>query len=166
MAIDRTNFHEEASKHLAHRLSQWRSTHQQGPRALGLYYHQQLAARYKELIPEGSSVLEIGCGKGALLNALKPNRGVGVDFCAEAIHSARDNFPHLEFIQSEASSLELPGQTFDYIILSDLIGDLWDVQTVFENLRNLCSPRTRLISNFFQSRGKCDLPKECFHRTG
>ncbi|MEK9942988.1 MAG: glycosyltransferase [Gammaproteobacteria bacterium] len=149
MRIDRTKFHEEASKYLGERLSQWQSTHQQAPHALGLYYHQQLVARYSELIPEGCSILEIGCGKGALLNSLKPTRGVGVDFCAAAIEHARESFPHLEFIQCEASNLELPGQTFDYIILSDLIGDLWDVQAVFENLHNLCSPRTRLIFNFF-----------------
>jgi hypothetical protein len=35
------------------------------------------------------------------------------------------------------------------IILSDLVNDLWDVQRVFEQIRPLCHPRTRIILNFY-----------------
>ncbi len=35
------------------------------------------------LIPPGKRVLELGCGRGELLAALKPSYGVGVDFGAE-----------------------------------------------------------------------------------
>ena len=40
-------------------------------------------------------------------------------------------------------------QTFDVIILSDLINDLWNVQTVFEQVRRYCHPRTRIVLNFY-----------------
>ena len=38
---------------------------------------------------------------------------------------------------------------FDAIILSDLVNDLWDVQTVFQEVRRLSTPRTRVILNFY-----------------
>ncbi len=37
---------------------------------------------------------------------------------------------------------------FDTIILSDLVNDLWDVQRVFEEIRRLSIPSTRVILNF------------------
>ena len=40
-------------------------------------------------------------------------------------------------------------ETFDVIILSDLVNDLWDVQRVFEQIKPLCTPRTRIIINFY-----------------
>ena len=41
------------------------------------------------------------------------------------------------------------GGPFDVVILSDLVNDLWDVQGVFEQVRSLCNPHTRLVLNFY-----------------
>src|SRR5215212_4924927 len=41
------------------------------------------------LIPPGKRVMELGCGRGNLLAALKPSYGVGIDFGAKAIEKAR-----------------------------------------------------------------------------
>jgi hypothetical protein len=38
--------------------------------------------------------------------------------------------------------------SFDYIILSDLVNDLWDVQSALENVKILCRHDTRIILNF------------------
>ena len=43
----------------------------------------------QELIPNGSSVLEIGCGNGNLINSLKPISGVGIDISSEMITEAK-----------------------------------------------------------------------------
>ena len=44
-------------------------------------FYQRLLQRYFTfLIPPGQRVLEIGCSLGDLLAAVKPARGVGVDF--------------------------------------------------------------------------------------
>ena len=51
-------------------------------------------------------------------------------------------------MQADAHELVLD-QIFDVIILSDLINDLWNVQTVFEHFRMQCHPRTRIIMNFY-----------------
>ena len=40
-------------------------------------------------------------------------------------------------------------RTFDVIILSDLVNDLWDVQQVFQTAATLAEPHTRLIINTY-----------------
>jgi len=44
------------------------------------FYHQSLQRYFSFVIAPNSRVLEIGCGLGDLLNAMKPQPGVGVDF--------------------------------------------------------------------------------------
>ena len=114
----------------------------------GGYYHRRLEEIYRFLIPPGQRVLELGCGRGDLLAALEPAEGVGVDFAREALIRARQHHPHLRFVHADVHELELD-EKFDFIILSDLLNDVWDVQSVLERLRPLCTPRTRVIINLY-----------------
>ncbi len=116
---------------------------------LGGYYHHRLAESYSFLVPPGSRVLEIGCGRGDLLAALEPSTGIGVDFSSEMIQRAKLRHPSLRFVQADAHNLDFPAEEFDYIILSDLINDLWDVQTVFEQVARLATPNTRIVVNSY-----------------
>src|SRR5207302_1184346 len=61
------------------------------------FYHELLRRYYSFFIPAGSRVLEIGCGVGDLLAAVKPSYGVGVDFSPKALGIARDRHPELQF---------------------------------------------------------------------
>jgi 2-polyprenyl-3-methyl-5-hydroxy-6-metoxy-1,4-benzoquinol methylase len=117
-----------------------------GNRTTGRYYHRRLAEVYGHLVPPGLSVLEVGCGQGDLLAALQPSRGVGVDFSAEMIRLARSRHPQLTFVNQDVHGLDVAGP-FDVVILSDLVNDLWDVQTVLERVRSVCTPSSRLILN-------------------
>ena len=114
------------------------------------FYHKLLQHYFRFFIPSGLRILELGCGHGDLLAALKPAFGVGVDFSGEMIRCAANKYKNLSFIQSDAHDLAIKG-TFDVIILSDLVNDLWDVQQTLEQLRGLTHPRTRLIVNFFNN---------------
>ena len=114
----------------------------------GGYYHRRLTEVYRFLVAPGQRVLEIGCGQGELLAALDPAVGVGVDLSPEMIRRAEQRYPQLCFVTADAHTMALE-QAFDVIILSDLVNDLWDVQTVFERLHPLTTPRTRLILNFY-----------------
>jgi hypothetical protein len=98
-------------------------------------------------IPPDHSVLEIGSGTGQLLAALKPKRGLGLDLSPAMVKVAQKNFPQLEFRVADVEKLQLT-EKFDYIVLSDLIGFLYDVQTAFEMLRQVCHPRTRIVLSF------------------
>ena len=117
-------------------------------------YQTRLQEIYSFLIPPGMRVLEIGCARGDLLAALKPAHGVGVDFCPAMIERARQRNPQFEFVEADAHDFDL-GQTFDYIVCSDLINDLWDVQKVFENVARHCHPNTRVILNATAGCGSC-----------
>src|SRR2546421_555262 len=98
----------------------------------------------------GLNVLEVGCSLGDLLAAVKPARGVGIDFSKEMISSARQRHPELNFEVADAADFSST-EKFDYILLSDLINDLPDVQAVFEKLRSVSNSRTRLVLNFFNN---------------
>ena len=114
----------------------------------GSYYRSRLRAVYRHLIPEGARVLEIGCGRGDLLAAVKPAIGVGVDFAPEMVEAARRAYPDLQFAVGDAHSLALDAQTFDYIILSEIVNDVWDVQTMLGEVGRYCAAHTRLVFNF------------------
>ncbi|MCC7187968.1 MAG: glycosyltransferase [Anaerolineales bacterium] len=118
-------------------------------RGMGGWYHQRLAEVYRFHVPPNSRVLELGCADGKLLAALNPSRGVGVDFSPEMIRRAKQKHSNIEFIQADAHDLSAINELFDVIILSDLVNDLWDVQRVFEQIKKLCTPRTRIILNFY-----------------
>src|SRR5439155_9016398 len=112
---------------------------------------QRLLRRYYAFwVPPGLRVLEVGCSLGDLLAAVKPARGVGIDFSPAMIALARKRHPELEFQVGEAVEFST-AETFDYILLSDLVNDLPDVQAVFQKLRSVAHPRTRLVLNFFNN---------------
>jgi SAM-dependent methyltransferase len=112
------------------------------------YYRRKLVDLYRFLVPPGSRVLEVGCGAGDLLAALDPAYGVGVDLSPKMVERAREKYPRLNFFTQDAHDLDAGGP-FDYVILSDLVNDLWDVQHVFELLRRHVHPGTRIGLNFY-----------------
>src|SRR5512145_60217 len=115
----------------------------------GTAYHERLAEVYRFWVAPGQRVLELGCGRGDLLAALKPSKGVGVDFSQEMIERARKRHPDLLFIEADCHQLQSLDGPFDAVILSDLIDDIWDVQEVFVQLARLCHDRTHIIVNSY-----------------
>ncbi|MDO9263964.1 MAG: class I SAM-dependent methyltransferase, partial [Desulfosalsimonadaceae bacterium] len=154
------------------RIAHWDRTaaRKNDPGRAGAFYQRLLEHYYRMMVQPGLRILELGCGGGDLLACLKPSVGVGVDFSSEMINVARSKHPECRFIQADLhdsalGSREMEGAPidgkidglFDVIILSDLINDLWDVQTVFENIRRFCHPRTRIIINFYSNLWKVPL---------
>lgn len=134
--ISRQEFYEQRAPHRA--------------RENARFYHRLVNRFFAYVVPPGQRVLEVGCGLGDLLAAVRPARGVGVDFSAAALEQARQRHPELEFVHASAESFGT-GEAFDYILLSDLVNDLADVQLVLERLRALSHPRTRLVVSFFNN---------------
>ena len=127
------------------------------------YYQARLSEIYRLLVPPGMRVLELGCGPGDLLASLRPAYGVGVDFSPKMLASARARHPELNFIQQDVHSVDL-GEKYDYIVCSDLVNDLWDVQEVFEAARRHSLPSTRLIVNVYSR--LWEVPRHAAENTG
>ncbi len=142
-------FETEAAQYQKTRVAYWDSVNATVVQPSSGYYRQRLLTAYQQLVSEGASVLELGCGRGDLLAGLKPGVGVGVDFSGPAVEAARQRHPHLEFIQADVIGLDLSDRKFDYIVVSELVNDLWDVQKLLEQLHRFCVPRTRIIFNFY-----------------
>ena len=116
------------------------------------YFYDEDQRYMKFLIPENARVLELGCGVGELLAALKPACGVGVDFSHAMIGIARTRLPNLEFHVGDIedpSFLETLRGPFDYIVISDTIGLLEDCEATFASLNSLCNRQTRLVVAYY-----------------
>ena len=113
-------------------------------------YHGLVASIYGALIPEGARVLEIGCGRGDLLGSLRPSRGVGVDVSAGMIAAGRRRHPELELIHAAGESISL-GETFDYVVLSDVVPYAHDLQALIAAVGAHCEAHTRVIASTYSN---------------
>lgn len=143
------SFRTEASEYRRRRQSFWSAIYKSASNSWGSYYRNRLQVAYRNLIPAGARVLEVGCARGDLLSALEPSEGVGVDFCPEVLEEARAAHPRLEFVLADAHELNFGPKTFDYIVVSELVNDLWDIQAMLAQLQPHCASHTRLIFNFY-----------------
>lgn len=129
---------------MASRRAEWREK--------AAFFHEEDNRYLRFVIPQGSRVLEIGCGIGDTLAALKPSRGVGLDFSTGMIEEARKRHPDLEFHVGDAedpaaiAAIEGP---FDFIVVIDTVGFLDDIQGFLELLHPLCTRETRLVVGYF-----------------
>jgi SAM-dependent methyltransferase len=112
-------------------------------------YHAALTSLLRFYISENMSVLEVGSGTGDLLAATRPRRGVGVDISGAMVRLARKRHPTLEFCHMAGEHLDLKGEKFDYVFLSDLTSFLFDIRLVFERLREVCHRETRIILHWY-----------------
>ena len=115
-------------------------------------FHQEDLLMLKEFTFKQSKVLELGCGSGQLLNSLQPSYGLGVDISKEIIKQAKKNYKDLNFIHGDISKIKnliKKNIKFDYIILSDTIGYLQDIQTTLEQLHMYCNKNTRIIVSYY-----------------
>ena len=118
------------------------------------YYHENDLKYLKFLIPENKKILDLGCGTGYKLNALKPSNGIGIDFNNYAIKEANKNFKNLKFYCFDVENknyLKKINEKFDYILISDLLGDLEDVGEFLKNLQSFCNKETRIVTSNYST---------------
>ncbi len=115
-------------------------------------YYREIDRACTFVIPEGVRVLELGCATGRLLAATRPSYGLGIDAdakqitAAQQIHTGRNE---LEFRVSDIEDMDFSGtKPFDYIIISDVLPLLRDIQKTLARLHSVCTPHTRLIITY------------------
>ena len=108
------------------------------------YYYNHLENFISFLAPENKRVVEIGCGNGDLLFKLKPSYGLGIDISDKMIELARqkNSNPKIEFKVGAVENIE---GFFDYVILSDLIGYLPDIEDFFRKLSRVMHSQSKII---------------------
>ena len=115
-------------------------------------YHEDDRTFMQFWIPQGQRLLELGCGRGDLLAALKPSYGVGIDFGAETIAKANARHPDLYFVLGDVedpatlSAIEGP---FDYVVIADTIGMFEDIDGTLRLIHQHCAPSTRIIISYY-----------------
>ena len=111
-------------------------------------YHELIERIYQNVVPPGHSVLEIGAGDGALLDALQPSLGVGFDVSSMMTEAARARYPHLRF-ETASGEDAVVDEAFDYVVLSDVVPYVYDLLRLFENIAGCSYRRTRVVINSY-----------------
>ena len=112
------------------------------------YYHQSVENLCAFFVPEHSNVLQLGSGNGGLLAHLKPVYGVGVDISGSRVKNAQKKYNSLTFLNKDIQKLSIK-KKFDYVICSDVIGYLSDVQQAFEQIKKVSTPQSRIIITYY-----------------
>ena len=104
-----------------------------------------------------SSVLEIGCGEGAVADFLTPAQVsgyVGVDISKEAIAIAKNKRKTggIRFVHAAAHKFQ-PGNKFDVIIFSEVLY-YTEYEKIMDQYENYLSPKGIVIISIFQMEGK------------
>ncbi len=112
------------------------------------YYWNSISKYCNYFIHPDSSILEVGCGNGDLLDSIRGRSKTGIDFSPKMIEIGIKRFPHIKFHEMAAENIEL-NEKFDVIILSNLIGVLPDVELVFKQLLTVSHEKTRVIVTYY-----------------
>lgn len=135
-ALPKTNPETRVRDSVAAELTRWRTQQR--------FYHERIAQYLRFIIPEGESVLVLGCEDGALLETLKPTRGMGIDSSQAMINLARERHPNHQY---KAASDFTPegGEAFSYVVVNDITGDVGDVFNFFKAVAGCCDGSTRIV---------------------
>lgn len=116
------------------------------------YYHRSLQAMYQRFVEPKKRVLQVACRNGYLLHAVQAESGygVGIDEDPAHIQQARETYPDYQFHVGSIESF-VSDQTFDYIILSAVVRETYDIQKLFASLRRFSHAGTRIIIDNYSS---------------
>lgn len=110
--------------------------------------NQLIEQTVRRLFPEAASVLEIGCGTGytlrALRNALPQAELTGTELFEEGLRVARDRWDRVRLLQADARALPF-GSEFDLVGAFDVLEHIDDDVTALSELRRVVTPRGGLI---------------------
>jgi 2-polyprenyl-3-methyl-5-hydroxy-6-metoxy-1,4-benzoquinol methylase len=91
----------------------------------------------------GQQVLDIGCGFGALVDALR-RRGfevVGIDMLEDCIETGRQRYPQADLRVVTSGPLPFPDKSFDTVVLKDAIHHILaeaDLAQFLQEVRRVC----------------------------
>ncbi|WP_448581929.1 methionine biosynthesis protein MetW [Thermaurantiacus sp.] len=113
-----------------------------------------------DLIPEGASVLDVGCSDGRLLRHLRDHKGVdgrGIELDPARVSRALAH--GLSVVQGDADSdlADFPSQSVDYAILSETLQAMRNPRKVLDELLRIGRRAIVSFPNFGHWRVRLDL---------
>ena len=110
------------------------------------YFHNLVDKLVSSQVIPNSRVLDLGCADGSTLRACRPSVGIGVDLNPEALPSQYVEDLRVTYIEAPVEVLvESPLNEPDYIVMSMLLDEVYDVQHVLAQAHNWSTSRTRLV---------------------
>jgi ubiquinone/menaquinone biosynthesis C-methylase UbiE len=92
----------------------------------------------------GSLVLDIGCGTAnntILFAEVVDAIVVGVDLSGQMLAKAHGKAPGLDFIQSSVDPLSFPGDTFDFVFMTNVIHHIADLYSTLSEVHRVLNRR-------------------------
>jgi methionine biosynthesis protein MetW len=101
-------------------------------------------------IPEGASVLDLGCGPGVLGRTVRAARDAvfdGVECDAEAARAAREHYRRVIEADLQTACLEhlFEGRRYDYVVLADVLQQLEAPGLVVRQIPSVLNPGGRIL---------------------
>lgn len=99
-------------------------------------------------IPKGSKVLDVGCNAGDFMELIKRERGcdvTGVDLSEICIEKAKAKGLNVHLVDAE--TLPFPDQSFDCVILTEVLSHLYDPVPVLNEIVRVLKPRGILLGS-------------------
>lgn len=112
--------------------------------------HPGVAERERQLIhqaflPLGTRVLDLGCGEGATLFHLgAPAGACGVDLFQAKVDFAQKALPNCRFVRASVYELPFEAQSFDHILVRDLIHHLEEPARFVHECARVLTPNGRI----------------------
>jgi ubiquinone/menaquinone biosynthesis C-methylase UbiE len=113
-------------------------------KARNRYYHDFLARWCRAMVPPGRRVLDVGCGRGDMLAAVRPSSGVGVDLAPAMVALAKADHPEFEFAAQPVEEFRGDG-SFDTALCINTLEYTWDIGTVLDRLHAALRDNGRLL---------------------
>ncbi|MBI2600864.1 NAD-dependent epimerase/dehydratase family protein [Candidatus Daviesbacteria bacterium] len=108
------------------------------------YYHNLLRQIFKEAIPEGSKVLQVGYGLGDILASLFPKKGVSIDVDDDVVTVSKRRYPYIKFLKADPEKIGLKNR-FDYAIFPNSVDHFTDIQLVLERVSSVLNNKGKIV---------------------
>ena len=108
------------------------------------YYNDYLVRWCRSLVPPGRRVLDIGSGRGDVLDAVRPSEGLGLDLSPEMSRRAAIDFPRFEFRTGAVEDL-VSEKKFDIALLINTLEYTYDAGVVLDRARAALRDNGKLL---------------------
>jgi len=108
------------------------------------YYYHHVQKLAKHVIPVEASVLEIGAKNGELLRSLQNKIKLGVEFDKSFAATKRSKIKVTTF-----NDFKKTRQKFDYILLSNTLSEIDNIQDFLSEIKKYCHQDTRIVVFYF-----------------